>query len=297
MPPELVAYLAEQLEIADSSCLGEYVVRRTTRFEHQAEIVAACGPVAFAGAESELAAWVTDQTWITGDGLKAIFSGAVAWCRARRVLLPGVTTLQKLVSAARESAEQRLWAQLSGQLSPSATGALLGLLEVPEGTRQRVSELDRLRKGVFRPSSKGMLAALERVGDLAVAGSAMVDVAGVPPSRLLGLAQHGLSGKATQLRRMTREHRLAVLAATPCRSAIAPRPVSSHHTHHTTGPAASSGCSGTGRRAACRPGGGTRRPRSHRHCGSSAGRPPGAVRWRGHAPAAHRHTPASRRWA
>lgn len=214
VPPELVAYLAEQLEIADPDCLDEYMVRRTTRFEHQAEIVTEYGLTAFADAEPELAAWIADQAWITGDGPKAIFDGAVAWCRARQVLLPGITTLEKLVAAGREAADQRLWAQLAGQLTAPQAAALLGLLEVPAGTKQRVSELDRLRKGVFRPSSKGMLSALERVADLTVVGSARVDVAAVPPRRLLGLAQHGLAGKATGLRRMSREHRLAVLIAT-----------------------------------------------------------------------------------
>lgn len=45
-PAGLVAYLAEQLEIAGAGCLGEYTVRHTTRFEHQAEIVTdtACSP-------------------------------------------------------------------------------------------------------------------------------------------------------------------------------------------------------------------------------------------------------------
>lgn len=161
VPPELVAYLAEQLDIADPGCLDEYMVRRTTRFEHQAEIVAEYGLVAFADAEPELATWVADQAWITGDGPKAIFDGAVAWCRARQVLLPGITTLEKLVAAGREAAEQRLWSQLAGQLTAPQAAVLLGLLEVPAGTRQRISELDRLRKGVFRASSKGMLSALE----------------------------------------------------------------------------------------------------------------------------------------
>jgi hypothetical protein len=41
-----------------------------------------------------------------------------------------------------------------------------------------------------------------------------VDITAVPPRRLLGLAQHGLAGKATGLRRMSRGHRLAVLVAT-----------------------------------------------------------------------------------
>ncbi|WP_433662548.1 Tn3 family transposase [Nocardia sp. CA-128927] len=214
VPPELVAYLAEQLDIDDPGCLDEYMVRRTTRFEHQAEITAEYGLVAFADAGPELTAWIADQAWITGDGPKAIFDGAVTWCRARRVLLPGMTTLQKLVATGREAAEHRLRTQLAGLLPATEAAALLGLLEVPAGTRARVSELDRLRKGVFRPSSKGMLTALERVGELVAAGSARVDVSAVPPRRLLGLAQHGLAGKATGLRRMSREHRLAVLVAT-----------------------------------------------------------------------------------
>ncbi|MGO4614721.1 DUF4158 domain-containing protein [Nocardia sp. 2YAB30] len=85
VPAELVAYLGEQLEIDDPSCLGEYVVRRTTRFEHQAEIAAEYGLVGFAEAEAELAAWIADQAWITGDGPTAIFEGAGAGrCRLSR---------------------------------------------------------------------------------------------------------------------------------------------------------------------------------------------------------------------
>ncbi len=41
-----------------------------------------------------------------------------------------------------------------------------------------------------------------------------VDVSAVPPCRLLGLATLGLSGRVSQLRRMPREHLLAVLVAT-----------------------------------------------------------------------------------
>jgi hypothetical protein len=34
VPPELVAYLAEQLGIDDPSCLGQYVEREKTKLEH-----------------------------------------------------------------------------------------------------------------------------------------------------------------------------------------------------------------------------------------------------------------------
>ena len=89
VPPELVDYLAEQLGIEDPSCLPEYLERRPTRFEHQAEVQQAYGLKAFSEVEKELAAWIADQAWMTGDGPKAILTGAVAWLRERQALLPG----------------------------------------------------------------------------------------------------------------------------------------------------------------------------------------------------------------
>ncbi|QHE73143.1 Tn3 family transposase [Rhodococcus sp. WAY2] len=214
VPPELVDYLAEQLDIDDPSCVKRYTDRRETRFEHAREIQQEYGLLAFSEVESELTAWIADQAWMTGEGPKAIFSGAVAWLRARQALLPGVTTLERLVADGRRVADQRLWQQLAGPLPAQTSGALLRMLDVPDTGKQRVNELDRLRKGLFRTSSKGMVAALNRVADLVAVGAGSLDVSAVPPRRLLGLATHGIAGKTTLLRRMSREHRLAVLVAT-----------------------------------------------------------------------------------
>ncbi|MEU5845664.1 DUF4158 domain-containing protein [Saccharopolyspora shandongensis] len=47
----------------------------------------------------ELGEWIEARAWTTGDGPKALFDAAVAWLRERRVLLPGVTTLVRLVAS------------------------------------------------------------------------------------------------------------------------------------------------------------------------------------------------------
>jgi hypothetical protein len=39
VPGEVVEYLAEQLEIADPSCVASYLDRKPTRCEHQDEII------------------------------------------------------------------------------------------------------------------------------------------------------------------------------------------------------------------------------------------------------------------
>ena len=47
VPAVVVDYQAEQVGAADPSCLKQYVERRATRFEHQAEIVTVYGYVSF----------------------------------------------------------------------------------------------------------------------------------------------------------------------------------------------------------------------------------------------------------
>jgi len=50
----------------------QYAERRETLFEHAREIQQEYGLTSFATVESELAARVADQAWMTGDGPKAI---------------------------------------------------------------------------------------------------------------------------------------------------------------------------------------------------------------------------------
>ncbi|MEU7769326.1 DUF4158 domain-containing protein [Nocardia sp. NPDC049190] len=77
VPSELVDYLAEQLGIADPACVKSYVDREKTKLEHVWEIQREHALVPFAEVEGELAGWIADQAWMTGDGPKAIFDGAV----------------------------------------------------------------------------------------------------------------------------------------------------------------------------------------------------------------------------
>ncbi|WP_083881026.1 DUF4158 domain-containing protein [Nocardia araoensis] len=156
----------------------------------------------FADIEGELVAWIADQAWTTGDGPKVLTAGSVRWLREKGVLLPGITTLERLVAETKQAADQRLWSHLAGQLSAGQPGVLLGLLETREENRRKYVELERLRKGAFVPSSTGMRNALARVRDLNAVIPASVDISQVSARRLIALASHGLTGKTAHLRRM-----------------------------------------------------------------------------------------------
>ncbi len=62
-------------------------------------------------------------------GPVAVFADAVVWLRERNVLLPGVTTLARLVAQVRDESTQRLWDTLSGNGIP------------PPGRRQRFHQI------------------------------------------------------------------------------------------------------------------------------------------------------------
>ena len=92
----------------------------------------------------------------------------MGWLRERKVLLPGVTTLARLVARVRDDTTHRLWRVLEAAADAGQRRVLDRLLEVPPGLR--VSDLERWRKG---PAPRG-----QRPGDDQGAGPGRGDQSG-----------------------------------------------------------------------------------------------------------------------
>ena len=151
--------------------------------------------------------------WTTSDGPRAIFNDAIGWMLDRDVLLPGVTTLARLVARVREDATERLWGTLSGLLTARQCRQLERLLEVPDG--RRFSDLERWRKGPAKPSGRNLEKAIARVAEIKALELGGLDLdAVVPHRRLVDLARYGMAVNARALRRHPRSRRLATLLAT-----------------------------------------------------------------------------------
>ena len=192
--------------------MATYTQREKTRLEHQWEIAREVGYRDFVDAEAELAVWVDDRAWTTGEGAVAVFNGAVGWLRERKVLLPGVTTLARLVARERDAATLRVWTELAQPASGGQARLLRGLLVVPDGSRR--SEFDRMRTAETVTSGAGMVRALRRVSDVAGLRLGGLDLSVVPHRRVVSLARYGMAAKATALHRHPEPRRLATLVAT-----------------------------------------------------------------------------------
>ncbi len=164
VPPVVLAYVGRQLEIEDPSCVVRYLERRRTRFEHAEEIRASEALRDFAVVAGEFEEWIAARAYMTGDGPRAIFADATGWLRGQQVLLPGVTTLARLVARARSDGDRRLWETLAAVPTGPGHVALDALLDVAEGAR--TSELERARRGPADPTGTNLKLALHRVRDI-----------------------------------------------------------------------------------------------------------------------------------
>ena len=213
VPAVVLDRLAGQLDIADPSCVKRYTERRTTPFEHRDEIKAAYGLREFTEAEEEFTQWARSRAWNTGQGPKTIFAGGVQWLRSNAVLLPGVTTLARLVAHVRDEATDELYRTLAALPAPHQAASLERLVVVPD--RTRYSDLERWRRGPSKPSGRNLERALNRAGEISGLGIGRLDLdAHVPHRRVVELARYGMSARAQALRRHGNQRKLATLLAT-----------------------------------------------------------------------------------
>jgi TnpA family transposase len=213
VPSTVVSHVAAQLEIADVACLPRYLEREQTRHAHRAEIRAAYGYKEFGPPWSfRLTRWLYLRAWYGNERPSLLFDHATAWLIEHKVLLPGVTTLTRLVASVRERTARRVWRRLSALPSEKQRKELDALLVVPRGTR--VSRLDSLGRGPTRASAPSLLETLRRYRALKAFGIGKLDISSsIPPVRVKALARHAATAWAPNIARMTPQRRIATLVA------------------------------------------------------------------------------------
>ncbi len=213
VPATAVAAIAAQLGIPDPTCLAHYAERPNTPRDHAGEIQRAYGyrdawepAVAF-----PLTRWLYARTWSSDERPGALFDLAVTWLVERKILLPGITRLTRLIAQARERANARLWRRLAMLPTLEQRERLEHLLVRPDGAHQ--TPLDRLRRGPTRSSAGALVAALHRLREVRALGVGALDVTRLPPGRITHLARYAQAVRAQAIARMPEERRLATLVA------------------------------------------------------------------------------------
>ncbi|WP_407233099.1 DUF4158 domain-containing protein [Escherichia coli] len=117
IPSGVRHFTARQLGIRDITVLAEYGQRENTRREHAALIRQHYQYREFAPRHFALPVfYIPELDKQRTSGL--LFDLATGWLMQHRIILPGATTLTRLISEVREKATLRLWNKLA--LIPSA---------------------------------------------------------------------------------------------------------------------------------------------------------------------------------
>lgn len=211
VPPGVIAYLAHQLEIKDPSCLQRY--QDQVRWRHVHEISKLHGYREFHDQPGhwQLIRWLYVRAWLGAERPSVLFDHAAAWLVERKILLPGITTLARLVGRIRDRALARLWQVLNSATSAEQRARLEALLTVTAEKRQ--SDFDRLRRAPTRVSGRGFVEALERLEEVRALGVGKLELSRVSPGRLDALARYAHAAKAQAISRMPEDRRLATLLA------------------------------------------------------------------------------------
>lgn len=212
VPEVVIRYMAEQLDIADWLCVKRYPERLQTQYEHAWEIRDLLGYREFTDAEQEVGAYIASRVHTTRDSRRDLFDRAVVWLVDNRVLLPGITSLSRLVTEVRKVELDRINTQLAAAAPVHMRRELVGTLDVPEG--KSVSTLEWMRTPVTRLSGRGMAEALDRTSCVLGLGTGAVDVSAVAPVKLAELARYGMTAKAPKIKQLSGHRRVATLLAT-----------------------------------------------------------------------------------
>jgi len=211
-PARVQSFLGKQIDIRPGDQIAAYQASQW-RWRHEIEIRERYGYQAFTDARLQfrLNRWLYALCWTGTDRPSVLFDRAVAWLLANKVVLPGLTILERAVARVRSRANERLWQRLSGRVAPEQRQRLEGLLAVPGGERR--STLDRLRDGPVLQSPAELGRAIERLHEVQQLAAGLPSLHQLPKSRITGLARFAGAAKAQAVERLPDERRIATLLA------------------------------------------------------------------------------------
>jgi TnpA family transposase len=212
LPRVVVERIASQVNTTDAqSCVAAYRISEQ-RWRHAVEIRARYGYCEFTekGSRFRLGRRLCALCWTGTDRPGALFDHAIGWLCSNKILLPGVTVLERFVAEIRSRMESRLWRLLIKDLTSEQQRSLNQLLVTNDGECQ--SLLDKLRKGPTRVSGPALVKALQRL-EMVRSISVKLPLLRIPSSRIAALARFANAAKSTAISRLPTDRKMATLVA------------------------------------------------------------------------------------
>ncbi|MFQ5344184.1 MAG: DUF4158 domain-containing protein, partial [Anaerolineae bacterium] len=209
-PTAVVDYLASQLDLAPDA-LAAYGTRAQARTDHLREIRT---HLHFRTAASDdlnaLQAWLVGRA-LEHDRPTLLLQLAAEKLLVDKIVRPGVTSLERLVVAARGQAQEETYQRMAPLLTDERRTALDELLK-PDADKGG-TPLTWLRRRATTYSPRAILATIEKLAHLRQLGVDAWDLSDITPNRLKHLAQLGKKTTNQALQRAPQTRRYPILLA------------------------------------------------------------------------------------
>jgi len=209
IPEDVSRFIAAQLGLKPDDLLP-YAVREETRREHLVVLRGIYGYRMFKGKHvRRMKAWLAEHAEAAGSG-EDLVQGFVEECRRRLVILPAMSTIERLCADALVAAERRIDARIAARLDGRMRTRLDSLLsESADGHTSRFIWLRQFQVGNNSADANRLLDRLELLQGLDLP-SAVLD--GIPPHRITRLRRQGERYFTDGLLDISGDRRLAILA-------------------------------------------------------------------------------------
>lgn len=211
VPDSVIGFVADQLGIGDHKTAVTNYARSAGRWRHGPRIRDQYGYRTFAnfGVAFRLHRLLYALCWTGTDRPSVLFDRAVASLLANKILLPGLSVLERAVARVRARATDYFHLRLIEGLTASQRERLDQLVRVPDDQRQ--SPLDRLRDGPYVQSGREISRAIKRLDEVRAITQGMPTVERLPPGKVGALARFGGAAKASAVARLPDDRRAATL--------------------------------------------------------------------------------------
>lgn len=212
VPPNVLRSICDQLEISDLKNIDAYRFGES-RWDHASEIKKYYGYHDFTDLRIgfRFTRWLYGLCWTGTERPSIVFDRAVDWLFTQKVILPGRSTLERIVGRIRSRVELRIWRLLAPD-SKRHQKMLEKLLTIPEGSR--TSLLEHLRSGPTKVSGPALVSAIMRLERVRSFGIGIKkEIRYISPSRIASLARFAQKSKVTAIARLPLSRRMATLVA------------------------------------------------------------------------------------
>lgn len=184
----VVAYVADQLvlEIFDGM-MTQYALW-PGRWRHGPRIRAHYGyrTLTDFGVSFRLNRFLYAPCWTGTERPTVLFDRAVSWHLSEKVLLPGLSVLERAIAQIKSLASAYLFRRLMERVKPEQPRRVDDLLVAPEGARQ--SPLDRLHDGPFVQSGLEIRRSIARLEEIRAITKSLPEIDRLLPGKIVALA-------------------------------------------------------------------------------------------------------------